>query len=161
MKKIQLAALALPLLLSSTMTSAQEIKPNGLYIKGFYDGYVNNHSIRTPLYGVGLGYKLGLLRAEGKYGYGERYYGHSNSLSLIGNLDFDNSTPISPYLGLGIENNSNHYAQFFNTNDTNAVGTIGARAYINQNVAIDVGYITHLNSNLDQGRGSLGILYQF
>ncbi|MBA2649714.1 MAG: hypothetical protein H0U75_09025 [Legionella sp.] len=173
MKKIIIATVALPLILATSISQASicqtSDKPSGLYLKGFYDPFIHNNSHTNSLYGAALGYKMGYLRAEGKYGYGERTLGHTNALSLIGYLDWDNSSPISPYVGVGAGEDFNHHAFTLNNNDVHALGTVGARAYLNQNIALDVGYVTALNSthNLDgttvgfQGRATVGLVYQF
>ena len=159
MKKI--ISVTLPLVLASSLTFADNLKPTGLYLKGFYDTSVHNERFTTPQFGAGLGYKFGILRAEGKYGYGTGAHRHTNSVSALGYLDLDNATPLSPYIGLGLGQEHAHLLFNVTKNKTHGLGAAGVRAYLNPNLALDVGYVTQLRSNLNEGRASLGLTYHF
>jgi opacity protein-like surface antigen len=186
MKKTIMAVSALSTLLICSSSFAMDNKPTGLYLKGFYDYSPNFiHS----KYGLGAGYKFGLLRVEGQYSYGQRsyrehsYYAnfnyslHRQDASMLGYLDLDNKTIFSPYIGLGIGynyfSNSSHdhyftnYKEYrrFSAHSLNPVGTIGSRIYLNQNLALDLGYKVSLGSfnfkSGKEGAATLGFTYHF
>lgn len=162
MKIITIAAVSCALFCSTAF--AQETKPTGLYLKGFY-GHAINKSYSPSVLGAGLGYKFGMLRAEGQYGYGKNSYAHKHQFNAMGYLDLDNKTILSPYIGLGFGSSNytmpiNNYS-FKNSYHYRApIATVGTRVYLNENVAVDVGYKSFLNSYTDKN-ATLGVVYHF
>ncbi len=167
-----MAASALSCLLICSSSFANDTKPTGLYLKGFYDYSPSNHFTNPSMYGLGAGYKFGLFRAEGQYSYGQHFSTHKHSFNALGYLDLDNRTIFSPYIGLGLgysdftRRNINYINNLdFKLRGPSLVAAIGSRIYLNQNLALDLGYKTSWNSSKNQlsftGNATLGATFHF
>lgn len=171
-------ASAVSCLLVSAAHAAIE-KPNGWYVEGSWENMFSSkkyHNLSAA--GLALGYKKDFLRAEAQIAYArieERLCdftscylsrkGNNFNFGAHGFLDWDNSTMISPYVGLGVEkatwvNHGYAYGSKF-SNSFKAVGLVGARAYLTSNLALDVGYKTNINNIHNGGAGSLGLAWHF
>lgn len=171
-------ASAVSCLLVSAAHAAIE-KPNGWYVEGSWEDMAAAKKYpNLSIAGLSLGYKKDFLRGEAQVGYArikEKLCGFTSctidrtsnafNLGVHGFLDWDNSTMISPYVGLGAEKSTwapayEGYRRHY-TKSVKAVGLVGARAYFTSNLALDVGYKTNLAHVNEGGVGSLGLAWHF
>jgi len=166
MKKTIMASSALACLLICSSSFANNNKPTGLYLKGFYN---YSPSIRS-MYGIGAGYKFGLFRVESQYSYGQysprHFYGQyfssrKHNVDALGYLDLDNKPIFSPYIGLGV-GYSDFSNKYFKQYGPSLIAAIGSRVYLNQNLALDLGYKNSLGTSRPNiGDANIGLTFHF
>lgn len=166
---------AISCLLFPLALAASTDKPDGWYIKGAYDNFLSSPNYpNLSMVAGSIGYKQGILRVEGQAGYAhvteslcygedcqEIGRGNNINLGLHGFIDWDNHTFLSPYIGAGLEKSNYFLASQPNSGRLRGVGLAGARAYLSDNFAVDIGYKTDLAWLSNGGTGSIGLVYQF
>ncbi|KTC99377.1 outer membrane beta-barrel protein [Legionella erythra] len=174
MKKIITTGVASCLILASFSVVAEDVKPEGWYVKGSYENLFYNNAFKSlswntkdPAFGASLGYKYGRLRGEGKYSFQHlSSLANAHLFSVNGYFDFDNQTFFSPYVGLGVGKTAFTQVKhgYRISSDVLPVAYVGTRAYLNQNVALDLGYqasLNHLSSSKGSGSVTLGLAVHF
>lgn len=171
--KVTIASSVLSLLTIATHASAISA-PEGWYLKASYENVYSSPTYNNlSILGGSIGYKRGYFRSEAQLSYAHIYYtyydyynygefeGNSYTIGLHSFFDFDNNTIFSPYAGIGIERmilTSDYYAS---ESDVYAVGLLGVRAKMTNNLSLDLGYKTDLEFLGDGGVVSIGMVYHF
>lgn len=145
-------------------------KPEGWYLKGSWENFIETDYNRTvvgennPAVGASFGYKKDALRAEGQYRYFREQNVRLHDLGINGFFDIDNSTPFSPYIGVGLHQGflrANGYSFSDSKSDFYALGIAGLRAYLTTNFAVDLNYSSNLGHLSEGGSAALGFVYHF